>query len=115
MSAFRRTCQAPRRISRRTIWWLRLQAEELPRRMGVDLPRQRPLTDATERHRITREHDAVDLRSIERLRIVVRALEEADRAAMLRGREQLHLEIALTTEQLRHLRLGPFVGAQLRP
>src|SRR5688572_3048654 len=81
--------------------------------MTIDLLRQRTLADAAERHGIAREHDAVDLGTIERPGVVVRALEQTDLPTVLRRGEELHLDIDLAPEELRHLRLRPLVRTQL--
>src|SRR5688500_15243937 len=79
--------------------------------MSIDHARQRALAHRAERHGIAREHDAVDRGAVERLRVVVRALEYADLPGVLGGREQLHLRLLLLAEETRHFRLGPLVGA----
>src|SRR5688500_5075285 len=72
--------------------------------MPIDLLRERALADPAERHGVAREHDAIELRTVEGPCIVIRALEQADLPAVRRRREQLHLDLDLATEQLRHLR-----------
>src|SRR5213596_97792 len=83
-------------------------------RIRIDDPLDRPPAHPAEAHLVPREHDAVQLRTIEAARLVCRPFERTDFGRVRLRSKELRLPGALLGEELVHLALGRVGGTELR-